>query len=305
MDRLDAMTVFLAAADGGSLSAAGRRLGMPLATASRKLAELEAHLGIRLMTRTTRRLALTEAGRDYLIACREILGHVEEAERRAAGGHASPRGELIVAAPLVFGRLHVVPVVAEYLAEHDDVDVRLTLSDRNADLYGEHVDVAVRIGNLPDSGLTAVRVGTITRVACASKRYLKRFGIPAAPADLRAHRCVTFEGLASSSAWSFPGPDGPIRIPVRSRLAVNTADAAIAAAEAGVGITRLLSYQVSDSLRAGRLTRILDAHEPPSVPVSLLYVRQGSLPLKTRRFLELAAPRLQAALAAIPSGPGE
>lgn len=304
MDRLDAMTVFLAAADAGSLSAGGRRLGMPLATVSRKLAELEAHLGIRLMTRTTRRLALTEAGRDYLVACREILGRVEEAERTAAGVQTDPSGELIVAAPLVFGRQHVLPIVADYLSEHDDVDVRLILSDRNADLYEEHVDVAVRIGTLPDSGLSAVRVGEITRLACASKRYLKRFGVPARPTDLRSHRCITFEGLMSSSAWSFPSPEGTTRVPIRSRLAVNTADAAIAAAAAGVGITRLLSYQVADALRLGTLTRILVPYEPPTVPVSLLYVRQGRLPVKTRRFLDLAAPRLQAALAAIPAASG-
>src|SRR5581483_7235695 len=142
MDRIDAMAVFVAAADEGSLSAAGRRLHMPLATVSRKLADLESHLGTRLLTRTTRRLALTEAGRDYLGACRDILDRLEEAERSAAGGQARPRGELIVAAPLVFGRLHVLPVVAEYLAQHPDVHVRLSLNDRNVNLLEEHIDVA-------------------------------------------------------------------------------------------------------------------------------------------------------------------
>ena len=185
MDRLDAMTVFVAAVDEGSLSAAGRRLQMPLATVSRKLAELESHLGTRLVTRSTRQLALTEAGRDYLVAAREILERVDEAERGAAGVQAAPRGELIVAAPLVFGRLHVVPVVADYLARFADVNVRLMLSDRNANLLEEHIDVALRIGTLPDSGLVALRIGEIRRVTCASPAYLAARGTPAVPDELR------------------------------------------------------------------------------------------------------------------------
>lgn len=296
MDRIEAMTVFAAAADEGSLSAAGRRLHMPLASVSRKLADLEALLGTRLMTRTTRQLTLTEAGREYLAACRDILDRVDEAERTAAGTHADPRGELIVAAPLVFGRLHVLPVVAEFLAEHPEVNVRLVLSDRNANLLEESIDVAVRIGALPDSGLTARTVGSITRVVCASPAYLKRFGVPATPEDLRKHHCVTFEGLMSATAWTFHGPEGVRRVPVRSRLVVNTADAAIGAILSGVGISRLLSYQVAEPLRAGKLKRLLVDHEPEAAPVNLLYARQGRLPAKTRAFLELAVARLNTVL---------
>jgi len=296
MDRLDAMAVFVAAVDEGSLSAAGRRLQMPLATVSRKLADLEAHLGTRLVTRSTRQLALTEAGRDYLVAAREILERVDEAERGAAGVQAIPRGELIVAAPLVFGRLHVVPVVADYLARFADVDVRLLLGDRNANLLEEHIDVALRIGTLPDSGLVALRLGEIRRITCASPAYLAARGTPATPDELRGHCCVNFEGLGGTSPWSFPVDGAMQRVPVRTRLSVTTADAAIRAAEAGTGITRLLSYQVADALREGRLVRVLAAHEPPPVPVSLLYSRQGRLPMKTRSFLDFAAPRLQAAL---------
>ncbi|MFG6486563.1 LysR family transcriptional regulator [Roseateles sp. BYS78W] len=296
MDRLDAMTVFVAAVDEGSLSAAGRRLQMPLATVSRKLAELESHLGTRLVTRSTRQLALTEAGRDYLVAAREILERVDEAERGAAGVQAAPRGELIVAAPLVFGRLHVVPVVADYLARFADVNVRLMLSDRNANLLEEHIDVALRIGTLPDSGLVALRIGEIRRVTCASPAYLATRGTPAAPDELRGHCCVNFEGLGGTSSWSFPVGDTMQRVAVRTRLSVTTADAAIRAAEAGAGVTRLLSYQVADALREGRLVRLLPEHEPAPVPVSLLYSRQGRLPMKTRSFLDFATPRLQAAL---------
>lgn len=298
MDRIGAMNVFVAVADEGSLSAAGRRLHMPLATVSRKVADLEAHLGVRLMTRTTRHLALTEAGRDYLAACKEILERVDDAERMAAGVHASPRGELIVAAPLVFGRLHVLPVVAEYLAASPDVNVRLVLGDRNANLFEEHIDVALRIGALPDSGLMARQVGEITRVVCASPAYLAHNGTPKQPDDLRKHRCVTFEGIMSASAWSFTGPGGAQRIPVRSQLTVNTADAAIAAAVAGVGITRVLSYQVAEPIGKGRLRRLLPRYEPAAVPVHLLWAQQGRLPTRTRSFIELAATRLRDVLKA-------
>jgi DNA-binding transcriptional LysR family regulator len=294
MDRIEAMTIFVAAADEGSLSAAGRRLQMPLPSVSRKLADLETHLGVRLMTRSTRQLTLTDAGRDYLVASREILDRVAEAERTAVGGHTSPRGELIIAAPLMFGRFHVLPVVMELLSEYDDVNVRLVLSDTNVNLLEENIDVAVRIGALPDSGLTARQVGEITRVVCASPAYLKKHGRPKTPSDLRNHECVTFEGISSSLAWSFLGST---RVPVRSRLTVNTADAAVVAATNGVGITRVLSYQVASQFAENALVRLLREYEPTPSPVNLLYARQGRLPAKTRCFLELAADRLTQVLA--------
>ena len=299
MDRLEAMTVFIAAVDEGSLSAAGRRLDMPLATVSRKLSDLEAHLGTRLLNRSTRQLTLTDAGRDYLTASREILERIDEAERSAAGAYANAKGELVVAAPLMFGRLHVVPLITEYIEQYPHVDVRLLLSDRNANLFEEHIDAALRIGPLPDSSLIATRLGTITRVVCASPAYLDRFGTPESPADLRQHRCVTFQGLMNSTAWSFPGAQGAVRIPVRSRLMVNTADGAVAAAIAGAGITRVLSYQVAEALRSGALVRVLAEHEPPGVPASLVYPSQGKLPMKTRAFVDMVVPRLRAVL---PSG---
>lgn len=293
MDRLDAMSVFVAVADAGSLSGAGRRLKIPLATVSRKLADLEAHLKTRLLTRSTRQLALTDAGRDYLAACRQILEQVDEAERSASGAYASARGELVVAAPLVFGRLHIVPLVAEFLESYPDVDVRMLLGDRNVNLLEEHVDVALRVGVLPDSSLVAMQLGAIRLVTCASSSYLVRFGTPASPADLATHRCVTFAGLMPSMSWTFDGPRGAESVPVRSRLSVNTADAAIAAALAGAGITRVLSYQVADALRDGALVRLLSEHEPAAVPVSLVHPGQGRLPMKSRAFLDFAAPRLR------------
>ena len=300
MDRLDAMSVFAAIVDGGSLSAAGRQLGVPLATVSRKLADLEAHLKTRLITRSTRKLVLTDAGRDYLAACRQILEQVDEAERAAAGAYATVKGQLVVAAPVVFGRLHVVPVAALFLEQHPEVDIQLRLGDRYVNLIEEHVDVALRIGTLPDSNLVAMQVGAIRRVVCASPAYLQRFGAPQSPDDLAAHRCICFDGLDAATAWAFAGKAGEKRhVPVHSRLTVSTADAAIAASALGLGLTRVLSYQVADALRDGRLVRVLAADEPPAVPASLIYPAQGRLPMKTRAFIDLAAGQLRQRLLAL------
>jgi DNA-binding transcriptional LysR family regulator len=294
MDRFDAMSVFAAIVDGGSLSAAGRRLNVPLATVSRKLADLEAHLKTRLITRSTRKLVLTDAGRDYLDACRQILEQVDEAERAASGAYAKVKGQLVVAAPVVFGRLHVVPVAAAFLEAHPEVDIQLRLGDRNVNLIEEHVDVALRIGALPDSNLVATQVGTIRRVVCASPTYLQRFGTPQSLSDLAAHRCITFDGLEAASAWVFSGADGQKhRARVHSRMTVSTADAAIEAAVLGLGLTRVLSYQVAGALQGGRLVRVLIDQESPAVPASLIYLGQGRLPMKTRAFIDFAAGRLR------------
>lgn len=297
MDRLDAMSLFVAAVEAGSLSAASRRAGIPLATVSRRLSELEKHLQTRLLNRSTRRLTLTDAGESYLVACRRILGQVSEAERAAAGEYSSPTGELAVTAPVVFGRLHVLPVVAGFLAAYPDVDVRLTLSDRIAQLAEEHIDLAVRIGELPDSALVATRVGSIRRVVCASPAYLAEHGTPVEPRDLSSHDCVTFEGLAGPAKWSFVAGKGEIAVPVHSRLQVNTAEAAIDAAVAGLGLTKVLSYQADAAVRAGTLRLVLEPFEPPPWPVSLVYAGQGLLPVKLRAFLDFAAPRLKERLA--------
>ena len=299
MDRLEAMSVFAAIVDGGSLSAAGRRLNVPLATVSRKLADLEAHLKTRLITRSTRKLVLTDAGRDYLAACRQILEQVDEAERAAAGAYAKVKGQLAVAAPIVFGRLYVVPVAAAFLEQHPEVDIQLRLGDRNVNLIEEHVDVALRIGALPDSNLVATQVGTIRRVVCASPAYLERFGTPLSLEELAAHGCVTFDGLDAATAWTFVARDGERReVPVRSRMTVSTADAAIAASVLGIGLTRVLSYQVADALREGRLVRVLAADEPPPVPASLIYPGQGRLPMKTRAFIDFAVCQMRGRLLA-------
>ncbi|KUM25275.1 LysR family transcriptional regulator [Mesorhizobium loti] len=297
MDRLDAMSLFVATVDAGSLSAAARRAGMPLATVSRKLSELEKHLKTRLLNRSTRRLTLTDAGQSYLAACRRILDEVSEAERAAAGEYLSPTGELVITAPVVFGRLHVLPVVTAFLAAYPDVDIRLTLSDRITQLVEEHIDLAVRIGELPDSAMVATRVGAIRRIVCASPAYLAEHGTPAEPQDLIGHNCITFEGLASPATWSFVSGKSEITIPVRSRLQVNTAEAAIDAAIAGLGLTKVLSYQADAAVRAGTLRVVLEPFEPPPWPVSLVHAGRGLLPVKLRAFLDFAAPRLKERLA--------
>ncbi|CAA2109639.1 LysR family transcriptional regulator [Variovorax paradoxus] len=299
MNRLDAMSVLVAVVDAGSLSAAARLLDMPLTTVSRKVADLESHLGTRLLRRTTRQLSLTEAGLSYVAACRRILEEIGEAERAAAGEYASPKGELVVTAPEMFGRLHVVPVVAEFLAQYPEIGVDLVLTDRVVHLMDEHADAAIRIGELPDSTMMATGVGTVRRVVCASPAYLALHGVPASPKDLAAHACVTFEVLASMRAWMFGTGKSQLSVPVRSRLTVNTAEAAIAAATLGVGLVRVLSYQVADAIRAQALRVVLEAFESTPLPVSLVHAGQTPLPLKLRAFLDFATPRLRERIARI------
>lgn len=291
------MAILVAVVEAGSFSGAARRLGMPLATVSRKVGELETHLKTRLLRRSTRQLALTEAGQSYVAACRRIIEDVEQAERAASGEYAVPKGELVLTAPIVFGRLHVLPVVGEFLQTYPAIDVRMVLADRVAHLLEEHVDVAVRIGELPDSTLVATRIGSIRRVVCASPGYFAAHGVPQAPGELAGHPCVTFAGLSFGQAWRFMENKAELAVPVHARLVVNTAEAAIDAAIAGIGLTRVLSYQVAEPLRAGTLELALTDFEPPSWPVSLVHAGQGLLPLKLRAFLDFAGPRLRARLA--------
>jgi len=293
MDRFRAMQVFQESVQGGSFSAAGRKLGIPLATVSRIVADLETHLKTRLLNRSTRHIALTDAGRTYLAACKQILEQLEEAERGAAGEYSTPRGELTVAAPIVFGRLHVLPVISAFLRAYPDIDVRLTQSDRLVHLLDEHVDVAVRIGPLPDSGLIASRVGSIRQIVCASADYLRAKGTPLTPQDLTKHDCITFEGSRTRVEWIFGSEKDQQSISIHSRLAVNTAEAAIDAAMGGLGVTSVLSYQVAELVRSGAMKIILERYEPPPWPIHLLYGSRGLVPLKLRAFLDFATPRLR------------
>jgi DNA-binding transcriptional LysR family regulator len=294
MNRFEAMSTFIAAVDAGSLSAASRKLGVPLATVSRRVSDLEALLRTKLLIRTSRRLSLTESGRSYVAACREILASLEEAERAAAGEYGAPKGEVVVTAPIVFGRLYLLPVVIEFLNAFPDINVRLALSDRIANFADDHIDIALRIGVLPDSSLIATRLGTIRRVACASPAYLTaQRPAPTHPKDLMAHQCITFEGQSSPTEWIFKSGKSAIPVAIKSRLTVNTAEAAVDAAIAGLGITRVLSYQVADALRRRSLKVILTGFEPEPAPVNLVYAGQGMLPLKTRAFIDFATERLR------------
>src|SRR3569623_960851 len=219
-------------------------LNTPLATVSRRVADLEAHLRTRLLIRSSRRLTLTEAGRGYVAVARRILDDLDDAERGASGEYRVPRGHLTSAAPLMFGRLHVAPVVLAFLDAYPDITVRLKLADHVATLVDAHIDVAIRIGALPDSAMVALRLGQIRWVTCASPAYLRAHGAPATPADLRDHDCIAFEGLYSPPSWSFASGGRPLTVPVAPRFAVTTADAAIVAALAGAGIARIQSFLV-------------------------------------------------------------
>lgn len=276
MDRLDAMRVFAAVADRASFAEAARRLRLSPAAVTRAVALLEHQLDVVLLNRTTRSVRLTERGALYLETCKCILSDLEEADRRVRGEDAMPRGTLALAAPIMFGRLHVLPIVTRMLQDHRELAVRLMLSDRLAHLVEEGIDAAVRIGVLADSALLAGKVGEVRRVLVASPDYLATRGTPAIPAALADHDLIAFEDIEPTNSWRF-GAAEQTSVRVDPRFAVNTADAAIAAAEAGLGITRTLSYQVQAALAAGRLRLLLERFGPPPLPVNLVYParRQG------------------------------
>jgi DNA-binding transcriptional LysR family regulator len=296
MDRLESMSVLVAVADAGSLSAAGRKLGLPLTTVSRKVSELEGHLGTRLLQRSSRRIALTEAGAAYIDDCRRILEQIGEAERAASGENRAPRGELVLTASIVFGRMHVLPVVCDFLTAYPEIDVRLILSDRNVSLTDEHIHIAVRIGPLPDSSMIATRVGSVRRVLCGSPAYFAARGLPTRPEDLKTHDCITSDIVGSPDAWRFGTGTSEATVSIHSRLFVSTAEAAVDAAIAGIGIARLLSYQVARAVDEKNLTLILKEFEPSPQPINLLHIGGKLVPLKLRAFLDFAAPRLKARL---------
>jgi len=296
LDRLESMRVLLMVVEAGSLSAGSRRLGMPLATVSRKVSDLEAHIKTRLLNRSSRTLTLTGAGQSYVAACRRILEDVDEAERAASGEYSAPKGDLVITAPVVFGRLHVLPIAAEFLKAYPEINIRIVLADRLVNLLEDRVDLAVRIGALPDSSLLARRVGQVRRVAAGSPSYFAERGMPRSPEEVTSHDCITFEGLTSPGTWNFVRGKSEISVLVRSRLVVNSAEASVDAAISGVGITRVLSYQIADAVAGGKLVLALEAFEPPPWPISLVHAGQGLLPLKTRAFLDFATTHLKAKL---------
>jgi DNA-binding transcriptional LysR family regulator len=302
MDRLEAMSIALAVAEAGSLTAAARREKTPLATVSRKVSELEAHLQTKLFNRTNRALVLTDAGRSFVAAAKRILSDVAEAERAASGEYTTPRGDLTVSAPVALGRMHLLPVVAEFLATFPQVDVALSLQDRSVNLLEEHVDVALRMGALADSSLIAVRIGETCRVVCASPAYLKSRGTPRLPDDLARHDCISYPPLQSASTWTFRREQRDYAVPVRSRLIVSNVESARDGARAGIGIAVVFSYQVGELIKSGELTPLLQDFVPPPQPVSFVYSPNRFMPVKLRAFLDFALPRLKARLGDLPKG---
>jgi DNA-binding transcriptional LysR family regulator len=290
MDRLDDVTVFLAVAENGSFAQAARRLGRSPAVVTRAVANLETRLGVRLLNRTTRAVSLTDVGQRFRAGAARVLADFDEIEREAAGQGNAPRGELAVTAPILFGRMHVLPVVTAFLAQYSDVSVRLIMLDRSIDLIEEGVDVAIRIGVLRDSSAIATSVGALPSVVVAAPSYLERKGTPAAPSDLAAHDVVVFSNLWGVERWTFA--DG-VSVAIKPRLVVTTAEAAIDAAKAGFGITRVLGYQVADTLADGSLVRLLRAHEVEPWPVHLLYPSGRHPAPKLRAFIDYAGPRLR------------
>lgn len=293
MDRFEAVRTLVAAIDGGSLSAASRTLGIPLPTVSRRVSDLEALLGSQLLVRTSRKLLLTEAGTAYVASARRALEELAEAERAASGEYRTPRGELLVTAPIAFGALNVAPIIHDFLAAYPEVTVRLVLADGVIDLVESHVDVAVRMGRLPDSSLVARRLGALTWVICASPDYLLRRGTPQAPADLAGHDFIALEGLQRYRNWPFASGGSMQQISITPRFSVNTAEGVIGGAVAGLGLARVMSYQAAASVRDGKLVQILSAWAPPPIPVQLVHAPHQQQPLKLRAFLDFVAPRLQ------------
>jgi DNA-binding transcriptional LysR family regulator len=302
MDRFEAMSVVLAVAEAGSLSAAARLQKVPLTTVSRRVSELEAHLRTKLFNRSSRLLVPTDAGRSYIAAAERILADVAEAERTASGEYTTPRGDLSVSAPIFLGRTHLQPVIAEFLKTFPDVNIQLGLQDRNVNLLDEHVDVALRIGALADSSLIAAKIGEFRRVMCASPAYLKSRGMPKTPRDLAAHDCISNTALQAPGIWRFKQDQTEYVVPVRSRLVVGNTESACDAARSGIGIAMVLSYQVAVSIKSGELIPVLQNFQPLPQPVSFVYSPNRFMPVKLRAFLEFAIPRVKARLSDLPKG---
>ena len=296
MDRLHELEVFVAVADAGSFAKAGARLRLSPPAVTRAISALEDRLGARVFSRTTRSLMITEVGRRFLEHARRILIDLETAEKEAVGETAVPHGHLTVTASVTFGRSALTPIVCAFLNQNPRISISVMLSDRLTNLIEEGIDLAVRVGPLPDSSLVAKKVGTVRRILVASPDYLARRGIPQSPADLRLHSMIAFNGLMPNREWRFVDGRNSHSVSFMPRLEINDANAAIAAAEMGDGITIALSYMVAEKIRDGRLVPVLDAFTPAAVPVSLVYPQNRLISPKVRAFVDFAAPRLRTVL---------
>jgi DNA-binding transcriptional LysR family regulator len=293
MDQIHLMKVFVAVGEEESFAAASRRIDLSPAAVTRAIAALEDELGVKLLARTTRNVRLTEAGRRYLDDTRNILASITEANEAAAGVNAAPKGNLSVTSSVLFGRWFIMPCIVRYLQEHPEVEVSAFFLDRVVNLVEEGMDVAVRIGHLPDSSLKALRVGQVRRILVASPDYLAKHGVPKHPADLLHHTVIAASGISPRVDWKFGAVDDPTMVRMRPRLTVSSNDAAIAGAVAGLGVARLLSYQVGDDLAAGRLQIILAEYEEAPWPVNILHRESKYGSSKVRHFIDLLAEHLR------------
>jgi len=294
MDRLQAMTTFVAVVDSGGFASAARKLDLSPPAVTRAVAELEERLGLRLLTRTTRVVRVTDAGARFAEDCRRILAEIDEAETAATGTHAAPRGTLTLTAPVLFGHLYVTPILVDYLQRYPEVDAQCLFLDRVVNIVEEGVDVAVRIGELPDSSLQATRVGRVRRVVVAAPGYLKARGVPRQPADLAGHTVISAAGVTPVSEWRFAEAGRPLTQRLQPRMRTTTNDSAIAAAVAGLGITRLLSYQVATHLSSGALRVVLEDFEAAPLPVHVVHHEGRRATRKVRAFIDLAVQALRA-----------
>ena len=297
MDRLEAMAVIIAVTETGSFSAASRRLGTPVATVSRKVSELEARFKAELFQRSSRQMTLTDAGRTYIEACKRIIEQVDDAEREVSGEYRVPKGDLAVTAPWGLGHMHLLPIAIEFLNAYPEIGLRLVLTDRVVNTVEENIDVAIRIGSLPDSSMIATRIGSIRLVICGSPSYLAARGTPNALSDLHNHDCIGIDALPGQTIWKFGKGSKANVMTVPSRLCVSTSEAAILAAIAGAGLTRVMSYKMQTAQRQGQLAIVLEDFEQEPLPVHIVYAERKLVPLKLRAFLNWVTPRLKARLA--------
>jgi len=299
LDRLHLINVFVAVVDTQGFAGAARKLNLSPPAVTRAINELETYLGVRLLTRTTRIVKVTEAGARYAEDCRGVLSHLNEADESASGLHGTPRGRLTITAPVGFGAMYVTPVVTEYLARYPEVTASCWFMDRVVNMLDEGVDVGVRIGELPDSSMQAIRVGRMRLLICATPAYLAEHGEPKSPEDLEKHMIIAASGATSTSEWRMSSQGTPSVVKLRPRLITTTSDTAIAAALTGFGLTNVLAYKVTKHLREGRLKAVLSDFEPPALPVHVLHREGRHATQKARRFIDLAVERLRPQLAAI------
>ena len=289
----------MAVVDCQGFAGAARKLELSPPAVTRAVNELESHLGVRLLTRTTRTVRVTEAGARYADDCRIILAHLKEAGDSAGGLHDKPRGLLTISAPVVFGAIHVTPIVTEFLEGYPEVNVSCWFMDRNVNMLDEGVDVAIRIGHLPDSSMQAIRVGSMRLLCCASPAYLAKHGVPQTPDELQEHIVIAPGGPTSISEWRMVDHGAPRTVKLQPRLTCTTSETAISAALTGFGVTKVLYYKVAADLREGRLAAILTDYEPVALPVNVLHREGRHASRKARAFIDLAVERLRAVLASI------